>query len=168
MSPALSAAVSPGLASFPRNGETLRCFLCAGWFFSFFRVSYGAAHRSSMIPELFKIILPRITPRVLEVIHNHLTDEQIGLLLVKLINPYVVLSQQEEAMLRGVNRKTLRGMKARGEVAAHRSSALGVNLGEDSKFPQKGLTRPKNIQNRCKKRASTGRTWFCSINQTRK
>ena len=98
-----------------------------------------------MIPELFKIILPRITPRVLEVIHNHLTDEQIGLLLVKLINPYVVLSQQEEAMLRGVNRKTLRGMKARGEVAAHRSSALGVNLGEDSKFPQKGLKRPKNI-----------------------
>ena len=71
-----------------------------------------------MIPELFKIILPRINPRVLEVVHSHLTDEQIGLLLVKLINPYIVLSQQEEAKLRGVNRKTLRGMKARGEVSA--------------------------------------------------
>lgn len=69
-----------------------------------------------MIQELFEIIRPRITPRVLEVVNKHLTDEQIGLLLVKLINPYVVLTQQEEATLRGVNRKTLRGMKARGEV----------------------------------------------------
>ena len=71
-----------------------------------------------MIPELFKILLPRINPTVLEVVHSHLTDEQIGLLLVKLINPYIVLSQQEEAKLRGVNRKTLRGMKTRGEVSA--------------------------------------------------
>ena len=99
-----------------------------------------------MIPELFKIILPRITPRVLEVIHNHLTDEQIGLLLVKLINPYIVLSQQEEAILRGVNRKTLRGMKARGEVAMHRSGSLGVNLGEDSNLPKTGPRRPRNTQ----------------------
>jgi len=97
-----------------------------------------------MIPELFKIILPRITPRVLEVIHSHLTDEQIGLLLVKLINPYVVFSQQEEAMLRGVNRKTLRGMKARGEVTMHRSGPLGVNLEEAPNSPQTGLKRPKN------------------------
>ncbi|MDD5350833.1 MAG: hypothetical protein PHQ12_11540 [Chthoniobacteraceae bacterium] len=96
-----------------------------------------------MIQELFEIIRPRITPRVLEVVHRHLTDEQIGLLLVKLINPYVVLSQQEEAILRGVNRKTLRGMKARGEIAAHRSGPLGVNLQETPKYPVSGLQRPK-------------------------
>lgn len=96
-----------------------------------------------MIQELFEIIRPRITPRVLEVIHRHLTDEQIGLLLVKLINPYVVLSQQEEAILRGVNRKTLRGMKARGEIASQRGTPVGVNLQEDPKCPGSGLQRPK-------------------------
>lgn len=97
-----------------------------------------------MIPELFKILLPRITPRVLEVIHSHLSDEQIGLLLVKLINPYVVLSQQEEAVLRGVNRKTLRGMKARGEIGAQRGVPLDVNSEEDSFFPKKASKRAKN------------------------
>jgi hypothetical protein len=96
-----------------------------------------------MIQELYKIILPRITPKVLEVVHSHLSDEQIGLLLVKLINPYVVLTQQEEAILRGVNRKTLRGMKARGEVPAHRSSPLGVNLEEIPNRPKSGLKTPK-------------------------
>jgi len=96
-----------------------------------------------MIQELYEIIRPRITPRVLEVVHRHLTDEQIGLLLVKLINPYVVLSQQEEAILRGVNRKTLRGMKARGEIAADRSGPLGVNLQESPNCPKSGLQRPK-------------------------
>jgi len=99
-----------------------------------------------MIPELFTIIRPRITPRVLEVVNRHLSDEQIALLLVKLINPYVVFSQQEEAMLRGVNRKTLRGMKTRGEVATHRGGALAVNLGESPNFPQMGSERPKNTQ----------------------
>jgi len=97
-----------------------------------------------MIQELYEIIRPRITPRVLEVVHRHLTDEQIGLLLVKLINPYVVLSQQEEAILRGVNRKTLRGMKARGEIAADRSGPLGVNLQEAPNCPKSGLERPKS------------------------
>ncbi|MEI7957762.1 MAG: hypothetical protein WCI40_01535 [Verrucomicrobiota bacterium] len=86
-----------------------------------------------MIPELFKIILPRINPTVLEVVHSHLTDEQIGLLLVKLINPYIVLSQQEEAKLRGVNRKTLRGMKTRGELSALGGSPIGVNNKEAPK-----------------------------------
>ena len=99
-----------------------------------------------MIPELFKIILPRISPRVLEVVHSHLTDEQIGLLLVKLINPYVVLSQQEEAKLRGVNRKTLRGMKTRGEVATQRGIQIGVNLEEAPKFPKTGSERPRTTQ----------------------
>ena len=99
-----------------------------------------------MIPELFTIILPRITPGVLEVVHSHLTDEQIGLLLVKLINPYAILSQQEEAKLRGVNRKTLRGMKARGELSAHRSSALGVNPQESPNCPKSGSKHPQNAQ----------------------
>ena len=96
-----------------------------------------------MIQELYEILRPRITPTVLEVVHRHLTDEQIGLLLVKLINPYVVLSQQEEAILRGVNRKTLRGMKARGEIASHRSGPLGVNIQEAPNCPTSGPQRPK-------------------------
>ena len=97
-----------------------------------------------MIPELFTILLPRITPRVLEMINDHLTDEQIALLFVKLINPYVVLSLQEEAILRGVDRKTLRGMKSRGEVASQRGSSVSVN-GEDSpKSPKSGSKHSKN------------------------
>jgi len=101
-----------------------------------------------MIPELYSILLPRITPRVLEVVHSHLTDEQIGLLLVKLINPYMVMSQEEEATLRGVNRKTLRGMKARGEVSSQRGSAIGVNLEEAPNCPKTGSKSPKNTQHR--------------------
>jgi hypothetical protein len=104
-----------------------------------------------MIQELFEIIRPRITPRVLEVVHNHLTDEQIGLLLVKLINPYVVLTQQEEAILRGVNRKTLRGMKARGEVPACPDASVGgVNRKELPIFPQKAPKRAKKFPQRGK------------------
>ncbi|MCX6967765.1 MAG: hypothetical protein NTZ46_08320 [Verrucomicrobia bacterium] len=99
-----------------------------------------------MIPELFKIILPRLTPGVLEVVHSHLTDEQIGLLLVKLINPYAILSQQEEAKLRGVNRKTLRGMKTRGEVSPVRGSTMGVNKKNDPNRPKIDPERPKNAQ----------------------
>ena len=97
-----------------------------------------------MIQELYNIISPRITPRVLEMVHNHLTDEQIGLLLVKLINPYVVLSQQEEAKLRGVNRKTLRGMKTRGEIPAQRSDPLGVNIEKHPVLPKNGRERSKS------------------------
>jgi hypothetical protein len=91
-----------------------------------------------MIPELFQILQPRVTPQVLKVIHRHLNDEQIGLLLVKLINPYVIFSQQEEAILRGVNRKTLRGMKARGEVPS-----LCVNAQDDSILPKPGSKEAK-------------------------
>ena len=72
-----------------------------------------------MNQELFEIIRPRITPNILKMVHSRLTDEQIALLLVKMINPYIVLSQQEEAVLRGINRKTLREMKTRGEIPAH-------------------------------------------------
>jgi len=96
-----------------------------------------------MIQELYEIIRPRITSKVLELVHRHLSDEQIGLLLVKLINPYAVLTQQEEAVLRGVDRKTLRGMKARGEIGSSRSNLLAVNLQEAPICPKNGPSRPK-------------------------
>jgi len=86
-----------------------------------------------MTRDLFGLLRPRINERVLEVVHKHLTDEQIGLLLVKLINPYVVLSQQEEAKLRGIDRKTLRSMKARGEIPA-----TPVNDESRPMFPKSG------------------------------
>jgi hypothetical protein len=101
-----------------------------------------------MIQELFEIIRPRITPRVLEVVNNHLTDEQIGLLLVKLINPYVVLTQQEEATLRGVNRKTLRGMKARGEVPARMPAEGDVNMEKSPIYPPKTSKTGKKFPRR--------------------
>ncbi len=91
-----------------------------------------------MMQNLFEILQPRINARVLEIVHNHLSDEQIGLLLVKLINPYAVLSQQEEAQLRGVDRKTLRGMKARGEIAPR----SGVNPQDAPSFPKRGQGFP--------------------------
>ncbi len=84
-----------------------------------------------MTQDLFDILRPRINARVLEIVNEHLSDEQIGLLLVKLINPYAVLSQQEEAKLRGVDRKTLRGMKERGELPASLPGEGGVK-GEDA------------------------------------
>ena len=91
-----------------------------------------------MTQELFEILRPRINARVLEIVHKHLSDEQIGLLLVKLINPYAVLSQQEEAKLRGVDRKTLRGMKARGELPEEG----GVNSQDAPSFPIRGRGFP--------------------------
>lgn len=90
-----------------------------------------------MTRNLFRIIEPRINDRVLKFVHERLTDEQIGLLLVKMINPYIVFSQQEEAKLRGIDRKTLRGMKARGELA-------GLNELSIPKTPQKESKRDKN------------------------
>jgi len=87
-----------------------------------------------MTRNLFRLIEPRINDRVLKIIHERLTDEQLGLLLVKMINPYIVFSQQEEAKLRGIDRKTLRGMKARGELA---------NL-DETVNPQDAPKRPKS------------------------
>ena len=86
-----------------------------------------------MNQDLFEIIRPRITPNVLKIVHSRLTDEQIALLLVKLINPYIILSQQEEAILRGINRKTLREMKARGEIPAYLG---GCQSRKTPKMPQ--------------------------------
>lgn len=94
-----------------------------------------------MTQDLFDILRPRINARVLEIVHNHLSDEQIGLLLVKLINPYAILSQQEEAQLRGVDRKTLRGMKARGEVPTRPKE--GVNRGYAPNRPKDDLSGAK-------------------------
>lgn len=96
-----------------------------------------------MIQDLFDILRPRINARVLEIVNNHLSDEQIGLLLVKLINPYAVLSQQEEATLRGVDRKTLRGMKARGELPAQ--TAGSVNVQEAPFIPKPAPKRPHSL-----------------------
>lgn len=93
-----------------------------------------------MIPEIFNLLLlPRLNPSVLEVVNRHLSDEQIGLLLVKLINPYIVLSHQEEAVLRGVNRKTLRGMKSREELAVASRRKTGVNYEKAPNLPKNGL-----------------------------
>lgn len=39
-----------------------------------------------------------------------MTDEKVALLIVKAINPYEVLTQEEESVLRGVTAKTLRGL----------------------------------------------------------
>ena len=101
-----------------------------------------------MIQQLFEIIRPRINPQVLEVVHKHLTDEQIGLLLVKLINPYVMLTQQEEAVLRGVNRKTLRGMKSRGEVPVRLTTVGDVNAEELPFFTPESSKMAKKLPRR--------------------
>lgn len=95
-----------------------------------------------MTQEFFEILRPRINARVLEIVHNHLNDEQIGLLLVKLINPYIVLSQQEEAKLRGIDRKTLRGMKSRGEIPPEE----GVKTAAAPNHPESGGKRPNPAQ----------------------
>lgn len=92
-----------------------------------------------MTRNLFRILEPRINARVLKIVNDHLSDEQIGLLLVKLINPYAVLSQQEEAKLRGIDRKTLRGMKARGELPA---AGEAVNPQESPNRPKPGRDLP--------------------------
>lgn len=40
-----------------------------------------------------------------------MTDEKVALLIVKAINPYEVLTNQEEAIIRGVTRNTISSMK---------------------------------------------------------
>ena len=57
--------------------------------------------------------LGAITPKVKKLAMQRLgfTDEKIALLLVKAINPHEVLTEEEEATLRGITAKTLRGFK---------------------------------------------------------
>lgn len=45
-----------------------------------------------------------------------MTDEKVALLIVKAINPYEVLTNQEEAILRGVTRNTISSMKTAKEL----------------------------------------------------
>jgi hypothetical protein len=45
-----------------------------------------------------------------------MTDEKVALLIVKAVNPYMLLTQEEESLLRGVTPKTLRGLKQRNEL----------------------------------------------------
>ena len=98
----------------------------------------------TMTSELFRtLIQPRINARVLELVNHHLSDDQIGLLLVKMINPYAVLSQKEEALLRGVDPKTLRGMKSRGELADS-PPPHPVNAKDSRKLPKSGPGFPEN------------------------
>ena len=101
-----------------------------------------------MISELFQILQPRINARVLALVNRHLSDEQIGLLLVKMINPYAILSQQEEATLRGVDPKTLRGMKSRGELDDSPGARLGVNAKNSQNLPRSGRNFPDSPRNR--------------------
>jgi hypothetical protein len=45
-----------------------------------------------------------------------MTDEKVALLIVKAINPYELLSNQEEALIRGVTRNTISSMKRAKEL----------------------------------------------------
>ena len=86
-----------------------------------------------MIENLFDLVLQsRINPQVLTLVNALLDDEQLALLLVKQINPYFELTQQQEAKLRGVSPKTLRGRKQRGEIPGN------VNDTYSRSFPKKG------------------------------
>jgi len=81
-----------------------------------------------MLKELFDLVLlPRINAEVFEILNRHLNNEQIALLILMQVNPYMVLTQQQEALLRGVNPKTLRGMKQRGEIAQKVNPDFSLN-----------------------------------------
>ena len=91
--------------------------------------------------ELFDLLLrPRINATVLEILNRRLDDEQVALLLLTEANPYVILTQQEEAKLRGVSPKTLRGMKERGEISK------GVNPQFSPKFPIRAPMLPNSAR----------------------
>lgn len=63
-------------------------------------------------PQL-ALLAPFITEKAKRIAAARLgmTDEKVALLIVKAINPYEVLTQTEESVLRGVTAKTLRGLK---------------------------------------------------------
>lgn len=62
-----------------------------------------------------------ITPHVMELVKKRLDldDEKLALMLVRLINPDEVLTQTEEANLRGLRPETLRSYKDAGEFPRH-------------------------------------------------
>lgn len=96
-----------------------------------------------MQKELFDlVILPRINAEVLEILNRHLSNEQIALLILTDVNPFMLLSQQQEAVLRGVDPKTLRGMKERGEISRDVKPESSRNL------PKSGRGLPDSPQSR--------------------
>lgn len=56
-------------------------------------------------------LAPFITPKALKLAAERLemTDEKVALLIAKAVNPHLILTQEEEALLRGVTPKTLSG-----------------------------------------------------------
>lgn len=80
-----------------------------------------------------EILGPLITARIKKMARDRLVDGtsffaagrvpkfprseiKLALLLVKLVNPYEILSNQEEAILRGVTRNTISRMKERKDI----------------------------------------------------
>ncbi|MEY2561832.1 MAG: hypothetical protein QOH88_25 [Verrucomicrobiota bacterium] len=70
-----------------------------------------------MNPQLSNL-KPFITKkaRQLAAARLRMTDEKVALLIVKAINPFEILTNQEEAILRGVTRNTITSMKAAREI----------------------------------------------------
>ena len=104
----------------------------------------------TMIQEFSDLILqPRINARVLDIVNSLMDDEQLALLVVRQINPYFVFSQKQEAKLRGIDPKTLRGMKQRGEIGKEvntdSSQSLPKNGAELPKFPLSPGPSPKKV-----------------------
>lgn len=75
------------------------------------------AHKAIVTPDLVNL-QPFITEEARRLAAKRLgmTDQKVALLIVKAVNPYEVLTQEEEAILRGVSRDKLRGHKERKEL----------------------------------------------------
>lgn len=68
-------------------------------------------------PQLASLA-PFITEKAKRIAAERLgmSDEKVALLIVKAINPYEILTNQEEAVLRGVTRNTIASMKTAKEL----------------------------------------------------
>lgn len=68
--------------------------------------------------EALEALRPFITEKAKQLAAERLrmTDEKVTLLIVKEINPYEILTNQEEALIRGISRDKLRGHKTRKEL----------------------------------------------------
>lgn len=65
-----------------------------------------------------EMLRPFITDAALRIAAKRLsmTDEKVALIIVKIINPHTIFTIEEEALMRGVNRKTLGKMLAAKEI----------------------------------------------------
>jgi hypothetical protein len=78
--------------------------------------------RDQVLPDhscrALEAIAPFITDKALQLAAERLsmTDEKVALLIVKAINPHEHLTIEEQALLRGVSRKTLGKMIANKET----------------------------------------------------